>query len=131
MSVQGDSIAGFYNRYDSGVAYIQDISFIGEQTIFDRSLSHSENDHKSRLIEWCQKSKRTIKFATEADGENNPSHPLFVSRVLIDDMRLGVGRGSTKKEAEQNAAQNAWVLLGDEMGDFILERYDHLNNESH
>lgn len=45
MSVQGDSIAGFYNHYDSGVAYIEDISFIGEQTIFDRSLSRSENDN--------------------------------------------------------------------------------------
>lgn len=45
MSVQGDSIAGFYNRYDSGAAYIADISFIGEQTIFDRSLSRSENDN--------------------------------------------------------------------------------------
>lgn len=94
-------------------------------------LSNSENDHKSRLIEWCQKSKRTIKFATEADGEQNTSHPSFVSRVLIDDMKIGVGRGSTKKEAEQNAAQHAWILLGDEMGDFILERYDSLNNESH
>ena len=45
MSVQGDSIAGFYNHYDSGAAYIQDISFIGEQTIFDRKLSRSENDN--------------------------------------------------------------------------------------
>lgn len=45
LSVQGDSIAGFYNRYDSGAAYINDISFIGEQTIFDRSLSRSENDN--------------------------------------------------------------------------------------
>jgi hypothetical protein len=44
MSVQGDSIAGFYNRYDSGAGYIEDISFIGEQTIFDRTLSRSEND---------------------------------------------------------------------------------------
>ena len=45
LSIQGDSIAGFYNRYDSGAAYISDISFIGEQTIFDRSLSRSENDN--------------------------------------------------------------------------------------
>lgn len=93
-------------------------------------LTHSENDHKSRLIEWCQKSKRTISFSTEADGEQKGSQPLFISRVLIDDMRIGVGRGSTKKEAEQNAAENAWVLLGDEMGDFILDRYDHLKDES-
>jgi len=90
-------------------------------------LSQVENDHKSRLIEWCQKSKRTIRFNTEVDGEH-PS-PAFISRVLIDDMRIGVGNGSTKKEAEQNAAQNAWVLLGDEMGDYILDRYDHLSGE--
>ena len=45
LSIQGDSVAGFYNRYDSGAAYISDISFIGEQTIFDRSLSRSENDN--------------------------------------------------------------------------------------
>ena len=44
MSIQGDSIAGFYNRYDSGAGYIEDISFIGEQIIFDRKLSRSEND---------------------------------------------------------------------------------------
>ncbi|MBQ8271689.1 MAG: ribonuclease III [Tidjanibacter sp.] len=93
-------------------------------------LTHSESDHKSRLIEWCQKSKRTISFSTEADGEQKGSQPAFLSRVLIDDMRIGVGRGSTKKEAEQRAAENAWVLLGDEMGDFILDRYDHLKDES-
>ena len=93
-------------------------------------LSQNENDHKSRLIEWCQKSKRTISFSTEVDGEHASGNcSAFVSRVLIDDVRIGVGRGSTKKEAEQNAAQHAWMLLGDEMGDFILDRYDHLQDE--
>jgi ribonuclease-3 len=93
-------------------------------------VSQVENDYKSRLIEWCQKSKRTIRFATESDGENGSSqHPAFLSRVIIDDMKMGSGRGSTKKEAEQQAAHNAWELLGDEMGDYILDRYDHLSNE--
>ena len=45
MSIQGDSIAGFYNHLDSGAGYIEDISFIGEQVIFDRKLSRSENDN--------------------------------------------------------------------------------------
>lgn len=93
-------------------------------------VSHQENDYKSRLIEWCQKSKRTINFQTEADGENSsPNHPTFISRVVIDDMRMASGRGSTKKEAEQQAAHNAWDLLADELGDYILDRYDHLSNE--
>lgn len=92
-------------------------------------VSQVENDHKSRLIEWCQKSKRTIRFATEIDGEQEGPNPVFVSRVIIDDMKMGCGHGSTKKEAEQEAAHNAWGLLGDEMGDYILDRYDHLSNE--
>ncbi len=45
LSVQGDSLAGFHNRYDSGCGYIEDISFIGEQHNFDRRLSRSENDN--------------------------------------------------------------------------------------
>lgn len=45
LNIQGDSIAGFYNHYDSGVAYLEDISFTGEQRNFDRLLSRSENDN--------------------------------------------------------------------------------------
>lgn len=92
-------------------------------------VSHTENDYKSRLIEWCQKSKRTIHFATENDGEQEGPQPAFISRVMIDDMKMGSGKGSTKKEAEQHAAENAWMLLSDEIGDYILDRYDHLSNE--
>lgn len=45
LNIQGDSLAGFYNHYDAGVAYLEDISFIGEQRVFDRLLSRSENDN--------------------------------------------------------------------------------------
>ncbi|MBQ5623681.1 MAG: xanthan lyase [Alistipes sp.] len=45
ISFQGDSIAGFYNNLDSGVGYLEDISFIGEQRNFDRRESRTENDN--------------------------------------------------------------------------------------
>ena len=91
------------------------------------SVPTSETDFKSRLIEWCQKSKRTIEFHTESDGE--VKQPAFVSRVLVDDLKMGCGRGSTKKEAEQQAAKTACLLLSDDMGDFILEKYDSLSSK--
>ena len=47
LSIQGDSIAGFYNYFDSGVGYIKDISFIGEQRNFDRRLSSASNDNNA------------------------------------------------------------------------------------
>ena len=60
MSVQGDSIAGFYNRYDSGAGYIQDISFTGEQIIFDRKLSRSENDNNALGTSYTDYEDRVI-----------------------------------------------------------------------
>ena len=45
VSFQGDSIAGFYNYMDSGVGYLKDIAFIGQQRNFDRRESRTENDN--------------------------------------------------------------------------------------
>ena len=45
--ISTDSTAGFVHTHDGGVPYISDISFIGEQTIFDRSLNRSENDRNA------------------------------------------------------------------------------------
>ena len=87
----------------------------------------TESDFKSRLIEWCQKSKRPIEFRTEADGTEGTRQPAFVSRVLIDGVKVGGGKGTTKKEAEQQAAKSALELMGDEIGDYILDRFDHLS----
>ncbi len=39
-----DSLAGFYHRIDGGVPDRRDISFIGEQQIFDLSLARSDDD---------------------------------------------------------------------------------------
>lgn len=43
LSVQGDSLAGFHNELDSGVPYIREISFVGQQRVFLRSRTESEN----------------------------------------------------------------------------------------
>lgn len=42
--ISSDTTAGFVHTHDGGVAYIEDISFIGKQTIFDRKLNRSEDD---------------------------------------------------------------------------------------
>ena len=46
-SRRDDASAGFYNAYDSGVAYIEDISFIGQQTNFSRELYQSQDDNNA------------------------------------------------------------------------------------
>ena len=87
-------------------------------------MTHTENDFKSRLIEWCQKNRREIVFHTEHTPESTAQLPMFRSGVLIDGVEMGYGNGSSKKEAEQHAAYAVSQALSDETGFHLLELLD-------
>jgi ribonuclease III len=68
-------------------------------------------DFKSQLQEMVQQSNNGV-LHYEIVDEKGPAHNrTFVSRVLLNDQELGVGRGKSKKEAEQQAAQSAMQML--------------------
>lgn len=64
-------------------------------------------DYKSKLQEEMQAEHReSVNY--EVISETGPSHDRhFVVHVVFDGMELGVGEGSTKKQAEQMAAKAA------------------------
>lgn len=66
-----------------------------------------ESDFKTRFQEWCQKQHAILpRYVTVR--ESGPDHQkLFEVEVLMGDKVVGVGRGHSKKEAEQVAAQRA------------------------
>jgi ribonuclease-3 len=90
-------------------------------------LVASETDHKSRLIEWCQKSRQSLRFDTDRDSKYTSQRPLFRSAVIIDGIEVGHGVGDTKKEAEQHASRAVSEVLSDEAGDWLLENIDQLS----
>lgn len=64
-------------------------------------------DYKSKLQEEMQAEHRES-VTYEVISETGPSHDRhFVVHVVFDGMELGVGEGSTKKQAEQMAAKAA------------------------
>ena len=68
-------------------------------------------DFKSQLQEMVQQSSNGV-LHYEIVDEKGPAHNrTFVSRVLLNDQEFGVGRGKSKKEAEQQAAQSAMQML--------------------
>ncbi len=68
-------------------------------------------DFKSQLQEMVQQSNNGV-LHYEIVDEKGPAHNrTFVSRVLLNDQELGIGRGKSKKEAEQQAAQSAMQML--------------------
>ncbi len=76
LSIQGDSIAGFYRRLDSGVADRYDISFIGEQRVFDRRLTESDNDEEA--LGSCY-----TDYATEVIGGNTFDYPRLHGESIL------------------------------------------------
>ena len=89
-------------------------------------LTESENDFKSRLIEWCQKNHLKIVFRTGNDKEYSSNHPVFYSTVLVDGIEVGHGSGESKKEAEQHAAFSVAEYMTDEQCASLLDRVDRL-----
>lgn len=69
-----------------------------------------EIDAKSELQEYVQNKKLTITYKTDT-FENNGGQETFRANVLIDNKFVAYGQGSTKREAEQNAAKKSLKKL--------------------
>lgn len=67
-------------------------------------VEESNTNYKSQLIEWSQKFKKEINFETNEQHEGG-KHPTFVTTISVNGQKAGVGRGSSKKEAQQEASR--------------------------
>lgn len=74
-------------------------------------LLEKETDFKSRIIEWGQKNKKPVNFASFEETDENTNLPIFVVHLILGDEIAGRGSGNSKKEAEQNAARQALQIL--------------------
>ncbi len=75
-------------------------------------IEQKDSNFKSQLIEWSQKNKKELKFeTTEEVGTDKAKQPKFIATVLIDQIELGRGTGTSKKEAHQNAARETLKKL--------------------
>lgn len=69
-------------------------------------LVHAVVDFKSKLHEWCQKEKKALTFEVLKESQSG-GEPHFEIAVLVDCIQHGVGKGRSKKVAEQLAAEQA------------------------
>lgn len=71
-----------------------------------------EIDFKSRLYIWSQKNRLDIEFEVMSE-ENNGGSWEYKMRVLVNEVEYGIGIGTSKKRAEQAAAKETLMLLGE------------------
>jgi ribonuclease-3 len=85
------------------------------QILSDSSLTEeiitNGTDFKSQILEWGQKNKKEIIFSDEEMPTNQQNIPLFISTLTIENQKAGSGKGMSKKEAEQNAAEQALICI--------------------
>lgn len=98
------------------------INFIYANYLDMDTLSEEETDFKSRLIEWCQKNHHTIRFQTKHTSNNQ-----FLSTIFIDEMEIAHGRGTSKKESEQHAAQTMAQTVTDSACLRMLDKLDKID----
>lgn len=64
-------------------------------------------DFKTKLQELIQADQRKTVTYKLLSSSGPANAPIFEVAVMMDEMRLGVGKGSSKKRAEQKAAKDA------------------------
>jgi ribonuclease-3 len=67
-------------------------------------------DYKTELQEALARGGRSVVYSV-IEIEGPPHERSFTAAATIDGERLGVGRGNSKKDAEQEAAREALALL--------------------
>lgn len=75
-------------------------------------ILEEEIDFKSRLFIWSQKNRLPIGFEVITE-ESDGADWKYIVRVMINEREYGRGSGSSKKKAEQAAAQETLELLGE------------------
>ena len=76
-------------------------------------IVNTDADYKSLVFEWVQKHKLNLKFTYDEEYDFNLKKSVFSTTLIIDKEELGRGHGASKKEAEQEAASQAWKRLKD------------------
>jgi ribonuclease-3 len=77
------------------------------------TIVNTESDFKSLVFEWVQKNKTSLSFTYNEEYDFNLKKSVFSTVLNIDKEEFGRGQGDSKKEAEQEAAGQAWSRLKD------------------
>lgn len=111
--VKGNALEAFIGAIYMEAGYQRAETFIQKHILLSGKPGLPKldtTDYKSELFMWAQRHKKQIAFETTREvgkGENRK----YVINLLIDDVVLGTGEGSSKKKAQQMASKAAFKKL--------------------
>jgi ribonuclease-3 len=82
------------------------------------SLENKITSYKGLIIEWCQKTKKNLKFETYEDsGNENIRH--YSVKLTLDGKVVSKGRATSKKKAEEIASKRIYFIYQDEIKNIL------------
>lgn len=112
--VYGDALEAMVGAIYLDLGFKACQNFI-EKKMLDEHLDLSQVvetnlNYKSKLIEWAHKTTKNVSFVIVGEkGQGN--HKVFEAAVQIEGEIVSRGEGYSKKKAEQDAAQKAWMSM--------------------
>jgi ribonuclease-3 len=108
--IPGNALEAFIGAVYLDLGYSITKQFIISR-LFHRNVDvinviNSENNYKSRILEWAQHSNVEVNFNTHQIDNHIPVR--FQSEIFLNNQLYGQGTGESKKEAEQEAARQAF-----------------------
>jgi ribonuclease III len=82
------------------------------------TLVQTDTNYKSQLVTWASRNRKHLHFEI-LNEQRTERFKAFTAQVIIEGQVAGQGRGSNKKQAEQQAAQAALATLA-QVGASIL-----------
>ena len=95
-------------------------------------VSKEDDNFKSKLIEWSQKTQYKVEFELVSENTIGTNSPTFQSRVCIEGIEAGIGFGYSKKESQQVAAKEAMhhIRKKTELYKDIVNKHNCLKTEN-
>lgn len=112
-SVYGDALEALIGAIFLDKGYVVAQKFVEHKLLRNHidieAVIQTETDFKSRVIEWCQKEKKSFEFKITAVEDKNEKH--YIAELMVQNILKGKGIAQTKKAAEQLASEQFYKNL--------------------
>lgn len=115
--VYGNAVEALVAAVYLDYGYDQCCKFVQERIVepyFDlEKLANTDENYKSRLIEWSQRNKIKVEFVEEKQELDECNNSIFTMRLELAGSVMGRAQGFSKRETHQKLAEEALRKLAE------------------